>query len=434
MRLTYRFERVQQLADVELVVENQGDKLVYEISGEGANQFNRLVKHHLGWFNRCGPITGYEGSNVYTTYFPPMPGKAHARMLEGFIYHSLFQKPMPRVATIEVTGDCQCSCIHCSAHRPSDTRPVFTRSSLERVVSECLAMGMHGISYTGGEPLLRHDLEDLVSLVPRDKATVNVFTNAVALTPARAASLKAAGTYAVMISLDSPNPEEHDRLRNRPGTFEAVQRGAQAAVQAGLLVSLSTYATQRSVREGALAGIVELGAHWGVHEISVFNAIATGRFLKDETVMISSEDRKSLLDQAAALNKRYGGRPRIITKAWTNQGKGISRYMGCMSGHYHFHITAQGDFTPCDLTPLSFGNVNSESVRDIWERLSTHSAYCERRYDCRMMCPEFRKKYLDPIPEDASLPYSVAELDRAWDCRDNSEGMSDIEWPRAGER
>ena len=433
MLLTYRFERIEELADVEVMVENRGDELVYEISGAGSNKFNRLVKHHFEWFNRCGPITRHEGSNVYTTYFPPMPSRAHARMLEGFIYHALFQKPMPRVATIEVTGDCQCSCIHCSAHRPSDTRPVFTRSSLQRVVSQCLAMGIHGISYTGGEPLLRPDLEDLISLVPRDQATVNVFTNAVALTEERARSLKAAGTYGIMISLDSPSPEEHDRLRNRPGAFEAVERGAQAAIEAGLLVSLSTYTTQRSVREGTLGKIVELGAQWGVHEISVFNAIATGRYLRDDKVMIDHDDRKSLLDQAATLNKRYGGRPRIITKAWTNQGKGISRYMGCMSGHYHFHITAQGDFTPCDLTPLSFGNVNADSVQDIWERLSTHSAYCERRYDCRMMSREFRKKYLDPIPEDASLPYPVDELDRAWECRDNSQGTSEIECPRAVE-
>lgn len=433
MQLTYRFERIQQLADVEIVVENRGDKLVYEISGEGSNRYNRLVKHHFEWFNRCGPIIVHEGSNVYTTYFPPMPSRAHARMLEDFIYHSLFQKPMPRVATIEVTGDCQCRCIHCSAHRPSDTRPVFTRSSLQRVVSECLEMGIHGISYTGGEPLLRPDLEDLVSLVPRDKATVNVFTNAVALTQERAASLKAAGTYGVMISLDSPNPEEHDRLRNRPGTFEAVKTGAQAAVEAGLLVSLSTYATPRSVQEGTLGRIAELVARWGVHEISVFNAIATGRFLKEDKVMISSDDRKSLLDQAAALNRRYGGRPRIITKAWTNQGKGISRYMGCMSGHYHFHITAQGDLTPCDLTPLSFGNVNSESVGDIWERLSTHSAYCERRYDCRMMSPDFREKYVDPIPEDAPLPYPIAKLDRASECCTSPEDMSRIQWLRTGE-
>lgn len=417
MRVEYGFERIPELADVKVAVERQGDILAYEISGPASDRIKRVVKHHFAWFNRCGPITCHEGANVYTLYLPPMPSKAHARMLEGFIYSNLFPNPMPRVATIEVTADCQCSCIHCSAHRPTDTRPVLSRSAIERIVSQSLGMGIHGISYTGGEPLLRPDLEELVSMVPQDKARVSIFTNGLALTPKRAESLKAAGTYSLMISLDSPEPEEHDTFRNRPGTFAAVERGARAGVEAGLLVSLSTYATPEYVREGKLRRIGELGAQWGVHEISVFNAVGTGRFLREDHVMIDGDDRKAILDEAENYNKQHGGRPRMITKAWTNQGKGFSRYIGCMSGHYHFHVTAQGDVTPCDLTPLSFGNVNTESIPSIWERVSSHPAYCERSKQCRMMSPEFREKYIDAIPEGASLPYPIDELDAMWECR-----------------
>ncbi len=429
MRLEYRFERIPELSDVELTVENQGEKLIYHLSGPGSEKCKRILKHFFGWFNRCGPIACHDGANVYTHYFPPMPSKPHARMLEGFIYSNLYPNPMPRVATIEVTADCQCNCVHCSAHRPADPRPVLSRTTLEQVVSQVLEMGAHGISYTGGEPLMRPDLEELVSMVPQDKATVTIFTNALALTAERAASLKAAGLYSVMISLDSPDPEEHDRLRKRPGTFEAVKRGAQAAVEAGLVVSLSTYATPEFVREGKLSRVAELGAQWRVHEISVFNAVPTGRFLRACEVMVSDEDRQAILQVAEDLNKRYGRRPRIITKAWTNRGKGFSRYIGCMSGHYQFHVTAQGDLTPCDLTPLSFGNVNTESVADIWERLCSHSAYCERSSECRMMSPDFREKYIDPIPEGASLPYSIDELDAAWQRCDSYE-----EAPELGKR
>jgi MoaA/NifB/PqqE/SkfB family radical SAM enzyme len=421
MRLQYRFERIPELADVELMVENQGDKLVYELSGPGSDKCKRILKHFFGWFNRCGPISCHEGANVYTHYFPPMPSLPHARMLEGFIYNNLFRNPMPRVATIEVTANCQCNCVHCSAHRPSDKRPVLSRATIESVVAQVLDMGAHGISYTGGEPLMRPDLEDLIAMVPQDKATVTIFSNAVALTPERAASLKAAGLYSIMISLDSPDPEEHDRLRNRRGTFEAVKRGAQAAVEAGLVVNLSTYATPEYVREGKLNRVAELAAQWGVHEISVFNAVATGRYLKACEVMVSDEDRNAILEAAENLHKLYGRRPRIITKAWTNRGKGFSRYIGCMSGHYQFHVTAQGDLTPCDLTPLSFGNVNNETIADIWARLSSHSAYSERWNDCRMMSPDFREKYIDPIPEGASLPYPIDELDAACECSGSDE-------------
>lgn len=426
MRLEYKFERIPELADVKITVENQGDKLVCDVTGPGSEKCKRVVKHFVTWFNRCGPIACHEGANVYTHYFPPMPSKAHGRMLEGWVYNNLYRNPMPRVATIEVTANCQCNCVHCSAHRPLDTRPVMSRFTIERVVSDTLEMGAHGISYTGGEPLTRPDLEELVAMVPRDKATVSIFTNAVALTPERAASLKAAGTYSLMISLDSPDPEEHDTLRRRPGTFDAVKRGARAAVEAGLVVSLSTYATPEFVRGGKLSRVADLATQWGVHEISVFNAVATGRFLKACEVMIDDNDRKAILEVAAEFNQRSGGRPRMVTKAWTNQGAGLSRYMGCMSGHYQFHVTAQGDLTPCDLTPLSFGNVNTESVPDIWKRLSTHSAYSRRRNDCRMMSQDFREKYIDPIPEGASLPYPIDKLDGTWDDEVTEEDAPEL--------
>ena len=76
-------------------------------------------------------------------------------------------------------------------------------------------------------------------------------------------------------------------------------------------------------------------------------------------------------------------------------------------------MTAQGDVTPCDFTPLSFGNVADEPLATIWRRMTTHPEYRRHSVACRMQDPGFRARYIDPIPPGSSLPHPIAELDRA---------------------
>ena len=85
--------------------------------------------------------------------------------------------------------------------------------------------------------------------------------------------------------------------------------------------------------------------------------------------------------------------------------------MGCFAGWCQLYVTAYGDVTPCDFTPLRFGNCRTEPVADIWKRLASHEAYCERSRHCRMQDHEFRAKYIDHIPDAGPFPYPVELAD-----------------------
>jgi MoaA/NifB/PqqE/SkfB family radical SAM enzyme len=76
------------------------------------------------------------------------------------------------------------------------------------------------------------------------------------------------------------------------------------------------------------------------------------------------------------------------------------------------YVTASGDVTPCDFTPLSFGNVREEPPAKIWQRMRAHPSYRARTLTCKMQNPLFRKAFIDPIPEGAVLPYPIAKLPR----------------------
>jgi MoaA/NifB/PqqE/SkfB family radical SAM enzyme len=324
---------------------------------------------------------------------------------------ALYKKiKIPQAVTIGVTTSCQCHCIHCSAKGRSKTVPVLSNKELKSVIRQSIDLGVPNITFTGGEPLLKANLEEIISSVPKEKAITLIFTNALGLTAKRAQSLKKAGLFGVYISLDSADPAEHDLLRGKKGTFQLVKEGVKNALDVGLLVGISTYITRAKALNHDIFPIVDLCAQWGVHVISVFDAIQTGKIIEQKDIMLNKNSRKILLRDTKKIGRKYKGKPQVITQTWTNSGQGFSKFIGCLAANLQFHITAQGDFTPCDFTPLSFGNIREESVKDLWKKMLQHPAYCHRRQTCRMQDLGFRKRYIDSIPRDADLPYPIFKL------------------------
>jgi len=121
--------------------------------------------------------------------------------------------------------------------------------------------------------------------------------------------------------------------------------------------------------------------------------------LEDE-YLLSAEDKQRLIELERQYNAR-GGNPHVITQAFINGPEGA----GCFAGYIQFYMTAFGDVNPCDFTPLTFGNIHDEPLAAIWDRVLAHPAYCKRSDHCRMQDPEFRRKYIDGIPEDVLLPW-----------------------------
>ena len=273
-------------------------------------------------------------------------------------------------------------------------------------------LGVDVITFTGGEPLLRDDLEELVALVPRDQAITLVFTNGLLLDRERARSLAAAGLFGIQLSLDSPDPQEHDRLRGAEGCFAAVERAAKAAVAAGLKLGVSTYVTAETARGDRLARIAALAAGWGAIEVSVFDAIATGRLLGHPECHLSADDHRAVVTEGRRLSRRFGNRPRVVTQSWTNAPHGFGRLIGCLAASLQVHVTAHGELAPCDFTPLSFGNVREAPLAELWRRLVSHPEWSRRRLTCRMQDAAFRARYIETIPAGASLPHPITLLDR----------------------
>jgi GTP 3',8-cyclase len=138
---------------------------------------------------------------------------------------------------ISVTDKCNLRCVYCmpEAGLPWLTRDeILSYEEIASIVRQMAALGLRRVRLTGGEPLVRRDLPELVRMLSAIEGIEDIAlsTNGVLLGPL-AEELRAAGVDRVNLSLDSLRPERVDQIARRPGSFERIMEGFRAAEQVG---------------------------------------------------------------------------------------------------------------------------------------------------------------------------------------------------------
>jgi MoaA/NifB/PqqE/SkfB family radical SAM enzyme len=390
-------------------------------SGEiiGTGVFNPILKR-LGFFTmllvQINFFRGYKnlgkwkGKRVANTFAPPINSRPMYRLMKAAIKGRIFRYPFPVAMTFAVTYKCQCNCIHCSAgrHFKKDIPELSTKEA-KQVIDETQDLGVSIIAFTGGEPLLRKDIFELVSYVDEKKAVPLLFTNGEFLNEENANKLAAAGLYSVFVSIDSPYPEEHDKFRNNKGLFQKALKGIERMQKKGILVGISTYATKTSTEELMYRKIYDLARKLKVQNVMLFDGVPTGNMLYNTSEMLTPDQREEIRDFSSKLFNN-SIIPPLSSQAWQNSIEGYLGGIGCLAGNIQYYMSAYGEVTPCDFTPLSFGNIRKEPLKLIWKRMVRHRAYNHRSTFCRMQNPRFRHIYIDPIPENVPLPYDINNL------------------------
>src|SRR3990170_8747589 len=147
-----------------------------------------------------------------------------------------FQRPIDYLR-ISVTDRCNLRCFYCMPEKGVPLLPrehLLTYEEIARVVGAAVGLGITKVRLTGGEPLARAGLVDLVSTLSRIEGLddLSLTTNGLLLADF-APALKRAGLKRVNVSLDTFNPQRFHRITGREG-LEAVLKGIEAAKEAGL--------------------------------------------------------------------------------------------------------------------------------------------------------------------------------------------------------
>lgn len=349
----------------------------------------------------------WNGKRVSNTFAPPVGSRPMFRLMKAAIKGRIFRYPFPVAMTFAVTYRCQCKCAHCSAgkHLRKDKKELTTREA-KKLIVDSQNLGISIIAFTGGEPLLREDIFELISYVDKKKVVPIMFTNGQYLTDENVDKLAKAGLYSLFVSIDSPFSEEHDQLRQNPGLFEAAVAGIKKMKSKGVFVGLSSYATRTATEKGMYRKLYKFAEKLGVHNVILFDGVPTGNLLKDTSEMLTMEQRDEIREFSSKIFNQ-GKIPPLSSQSWQNSIEGYLGGIGCLAGNIQYYVSAYGDVAPCDFTPLSFGNIRNQTLREIWRKIVRHPAYNHRATFCRMQNPKFRNLYIDPIPDNALLPYNI---------------------------
>lgn len=134
---------------------------------------------------------------------------------------------------ISITNRCNLNCIYCHREGNTDSQGEMSVETISNIVHAAVNYGVNRVKFSGGEPLLRKDFEEILLSLPKLK-DVSATTNAILLKE-RVQSLKEAGLDRVNISLDTLDPEKYHYITNSNGKmFEKVLEGIHSAVDVGL--------------------------------------------------------------------------------------------------------------------------------------------------------------------------------------------------------
>lgn len=308
------------------------------------------------------------------------------------------------IVSWNVTNECNLKCAHC--YRDAGTKKADELSTAEgrALIEEIARAGFKIMIFSGGEPIMREDLYELVTYA-RDKGLRPVLgTNGTLITPTVAKRLKEAGMMAVGISLDSMNKEAHDELRGVSGSWDAAVEGMKACREVGLPFQIHTTVMEFNYDE--VEEITDFAVTIGARGHHVFFLVPTGRAVDIAEASIKAEQYERLLRRLLAKQREV---PIEIKPTCAPQFLRIAKQMGiemrfsrgCLAGLSYCLVNPVGVVQACAYLDIPAGNVREKSFSSIWreaeifQRLRTqaYSGKCGR-CDFKDVCGGCRARAL----------------------------------------
>ncbi|MCD4820655.1 MAG: GTP 3',8-cyclase MoaA [Methanococcoides sp.] len=158
---------------------------------------------------------------------------------------------------ISITNRCNLDCIYCHSEGDEGSRKEMSAKTISTIVSTAAKFGVNKVKFSGGEPLVRKDFEDILRELPKLK-DVSVTTNGVYLKE-RAFGLKEAGLDRVNVSLDTLDPEKYAYITHgSPETLQKVLEGIDAAISAGLTPVKLNMVLLKGINEDEIEDMLKL--------------------------------------------------------------------------------------------------------------------------------------------------------------------------------
>ncbi|HET6485837.1 MAG TPA: radical SAM protein [Spirochaetia bacterium] len=333
---------------------------------------------------------------------------------------------LPILGEIAVTYRCNNACLFCyagcgagsCAPPPGSTArsPAATPSELaggrEMSLSECRRIirlfkeeaKIPFFSFTGGEPLLRPDLEEMIRYAVGIGLQVNLITNATLADAPRAASLYRAGLRTAQVSVESPDEERHDHLTARPGSWKRTLAGLACLQAAGVSVQTNTTVTAANAEDTPRMPAFLKGL--GVSRFAMNLYLPPGASAEEAGphaagLFVPYTRAGSIIEAVRAAARAHG-----LTFYWYSPiphchyntiAKGLGN-KSCAAMDGLLSVSSAGDVLPCSSYPQPMGNLLRQGFPEIWfssraqffkqkRYAPTECGGCESFTACQAACP-----------------------------------------------
>jgi radical SAM protein with 4Fe4S-binding SPASM domain len=291
----------------------------------------------------------------------------------------------PYVVSWNLTYRCNLACEHCyldAGPKPLvGTENFADRSELGteecfKVIDEIASFAPECLTIlTGGEPLLRRDILEIVRRASERGLWVVVGTNGVRITENVARHLSEAGARGLSLSLDALDPERHDHFRKVRGAWHNTVEGAEILNRTGLPFIVQTTAGSHNLNElEAIADFAHDRLAAKVWNLYFLVPTGRGQFVSDMTPAQYDEVLASLYriqrkyDRRMLVNAKCA--PHYIKTMLENGLPPARTYSGgaggCPAGTHYMGIRPNGDVTPCPYLPVFAGTLRTASLADLW--------------------------------------------------------------------
>ena len=287
----------------------------------------------------------------------------------------------PMLVIWEATQACDLECVHCRAAAQPERNPgELTTEQGYKLLDEIRSFGEPLMVFTGGDPLKRPDLYDLIRYSVKIGLRTNVTPSATPLLTAEAIrAFKAAGVTRMAISVDGPDAATHDDFRGIPGTFDRAMFALRHARDIGLETQFQTTVTRRNMAQ--LNEVYEIAKEVRTKMWSLFFLIVTGRAAAEDDLMapeyeqvfefmyeLSKTAPFPIKTTEAMHYRRYlAQRMKADHGAVSESAKGVAfRTAGVSDGKGFVFVSHTGEIFPSGFLPITAGNVLHDSLTSVY--------------------------------------------------------------------
>ncbi len=285
--------------------------------------------------------------------------------------------PQPYGLLAEVTHLCPLHCVYCSNPLALlERQDELAVDDWLRVINQAADLGVVQVHLSGGEPLVRGDLEALVAECRRLGVYTNLITSGLGLTESRAESLVAAGLNSAQLSIQGDAAESTD-LVAASKRFDKKEAAARIIRDAGLPLNMNVVLHRLNLAR--LDAIIDVCVRWGAERLELANAQYYGWALRNRELLMPS---KTQLDEAVEVYRRrkaeLAGQMELL---WILPDYYEPYPKPCMGGWAQTALTVAPDGVayPCpvaaEITTMEFESVRDHDLEWIWTKSAAFEAF-----------------------------------------------------------